>query len=232
MRLLCSVTRFNIATRALIRRFTGVALMLLPTLLVGCQAPQPDLGNRLMAHVAMVDSSGLAPPAAMPEINVRGAVPQGWETMDIDKTPLYTHQQWRAPNHSTGIGVAYIHMPLPMSAKALVWFARGQYSRMNAKQHKSDPSLLGEWTDSLGREWFEGENEKYHVKGYVVTSGFDAWAVYSGYRLKVPPNKNSINLAYRAMDSIVPLPLEKEQPQGTSKSPTGLANSSAKGPVN
>jgi len=147
--------------------------------------------------------------------------------MDADKCPLYVHEQWRAPNHATGVGVAYIHLPLPMSAKALVWMARSQYSAITAKQHKPDAALLGEWTDPLGREWFEGENEKYHIKGYVVTSGFDAWAVYSGYRLRIPPNQENINLAYRAMDSIVPLPLDKPQIPLT-----GLAASAASGSTN
>jgi hypothetical protein len=207
-----------------------LAFCLIP--LSGCQTPQPDLGEKLMAHVALVDSAGLAPAIAMPEINARAALPQGWDMMDADTSPLYYHEQWRSPTHATGVGVAWIHMPLPMSAKALVWFAKGQYSKMSAKQHKADASMLGEWTDSVGREWFEGENEKYHVKGYIVTNGFDAWAVYSGYRLKCPPNAADINLAYRSMDSIVPLPLEKEQPGGSGQSTassTGLAASAASG---
>jgi hypothetical protein len=221
MRLLCSVTRF---------KFVPIlAIVLSSAFIVGCQAPQPGLGNRLMAHVALMDSSGLTAAVSMPEINVRGSLPQTWEMMDADKTPLYTHEQWRSPSHATGVGVAYIHMPLPMSAKALVWFARGQYSKMTAKQHKAEAQMLGEWTDSLGREWFEGENEKYHVKGYVVTNGFDAWAVYSGYRLRVAPNQDDINLAYRAMDSIVPLPLDKPQPPINAGSNTGLAASTASG---
>jgi hypothetical protein len=179
-------------------------------LTTGCQVNQADLGYRMMVHAASVNSAGLTPAVAIEDLNVRAAVPQGWEMMDAQSSALYVHQQWRSPSHNTGFGVAYIHMPLPMSAKTLVWFAKGQYSKMNAKEHKADPDMLGEWTDSLGREWFEGENQKYHVKGYVVTSGFDAWAVYTGYRLKSPPNKADISLAFRGMDSIVPLPLAKD----------------------
>jgi len=55
MRLFPSVARFNFDAKWAAK----VALVLLPTLfIVGCQAPQPDLGNRLMAHVALVDSAG------------------------------------------------------------------------------------------------------------------------------------------------------------------------------
>jgi hypothetical protein len=188
-----------------------VILILTVAMMVGCQSPQPGIGVRMVEHAALINSTGLATAQPRKQINVTAAIPLGWEMMDTDTTSLYTHQQWRSPNHATGLGVVYLHLPLPMSAKTLVWLAKSQYSKLTAKQHRPDDSqLLGEWTDSLGREWFEGENQKYHVKGYIVTNGFDAWAVYSGYRLKSPPNNADINLAYRGMDSIVPLPLEKQ----------------------
>ena len=223
MRFFSSVARLKVASRPGFFLFTSLMVV---GLIAGCQAPQPGLGNRLMAHAALINSSGLTFATEIPQINVRVSVPLGWDLMDSDSCPLYVHRQWRSPNHSTGVGVAYIHLPLPMSAKALVWLAKTQYSKINAKQHRTDGRMLGEWTDSLGREWFEGENEKYHVKGYVVTNGFDAWAVYSGYRLKSPPNKADISLAYRGMDSIVPLPLEKQTPANT-----GLAALAASGSV-
>jgi hypothetical protein len=167
----------------------------------------------MAAHVANIDSSGLTADFNVPDLNVRAAIPQGWRPMAEDTSALYMHQQWRSPEHNTGVGVAYIHLPLPMSAKALVWLARTQYSQQNASKHQADPQLLGEWTDALGREWFEGQNAKYHIKGYVVTSGFSAWAVYSGYRLRSPPTARQMNLAFRSMDSIVPLPLAEQVAQ-------------------
>jgi len=182
---------------------------------IGCQTPQPGLGDRISAHAANVDSSGLTADFSIPELNVKAAIPHNWEAMTPDSTALYVHQQWRSPAHTTGVGVAYIHLPLPMSAKALVWLARTQYSHKAATDHAPDAQVLGEWTDSLGREWFEGENNKYHIKGYVVTSGLNAWAVYSGYRLRNPPNRTEINLAFRSMDSIVPLPLSVQVASST-----------------
>jgi hypothetical protein len=190
-----------------------IGLILTLTMIAGCQTPQPGLGDRMAAHVANIDFSGLTPDFSVPDLDVRAAIPQGWRAMAEDTSPLYVHQQWRSPEHTTGVGVAYIHMPLPMSAKTLVWLARTQYSKQNASKHQADPQLLGEWTDSLGREWFEGENTKYHIKGYVVTDGFSAWAVYSGFRLRNPPNRREINLAFRSMDSIVPLPLSQDVAQ-------------------
>jgi hypothetical protein len=181
----------------------GVSLLLL----TGCQALPVNLGDRMVAHVANIDFSGLCADYPLPELNVRAAIPHGWEPMPVDVSPIFIHQQWRSPEHTTGVGVAYVHLPLPMTAKMLVWFARTQYSRQSINEHKPDAQMLGEWTDGLGREWFEGENGKYHIKGYVVTNGLDAWAVYSGYRLKNKPNLREISLAFRSMDSIVPLPL-------------------------
>jgi hypothetical protein len=186
--------------------------VLIPSLVfvVGCQLPQPGLSNRLAAHVAMVDLSDLSPDAVMPTLKVRAAIPRGWEPMTSQSTALYEHEQWRSPSRMTGVGVALIHMPFPMSAKALVWLARTQYARENAAEHKADAKVMGQWTDSVGREWFEGENEKYHVKGYVVTNGMEAWAVYSGYRLRGAPRPSEISVGFRSMDSIVPLPLVKK----------------------
>ena len=173
--------------------------------LIGCQIPQPGLSSRLAAHVATVDLTGLMPDTTLKALKVRVAVPRGWEPMAEQSSALYEHQQWRSPSRMTGVGIAYIHMPLPMSAKTLVWFARTQYSKQNAASKTPDPKVIGEWTDSVGREWFEGENEKYHVKGYVVTSGMEAWVVYSGYRLRGARRPTEINMAFRSVDSIVPL---------------------------
>lgn len=199
--------RSSVAARSVLFR----AGMILPLILaVGCQVPQPGLSNRLAAHVAMVDLADLSPDTEMQNLDVRAAIPRGWEPMSSQTSPLYEHQQWRSPSRMTGVGVALIHMPFPMSAKALVWLAKTQYSKQNAAEHTPDPKVMGEWTDSVGREWFEGENEKYHVKGYVVTNGLEAWAVYSGYRLHGTRRPTEINIAFRSMDSIVPLPLLKK----------------------
>jgi len=193
--------------------YSQVAVLLSIASLTGCQAIQPVLGDRLSLHAANVDLTGLGPDFTVTDLNVRAAIPHGWRAMDVDFTPLYIHEQWRSPHHNTGVGVAFIHLPLPMSAKALVWFARQEYSRQVVTEHASDAKLQGEWTDALGREWFEGENAKYHIRGYVVTDGLSAWAVYSGYRLRTPPTKKEYTLALRSMESIIPLPMSQEVAQ-------------------
>jgi hypothetical protein len=127
---------------------------------------------------------------------------------------LYSHQQWRSPSASAGVGVAYIHTPIPLSTDMLVWFAKNEYAKRQASGDKSGATtrpadiggrLIGEWTDSLGRHWFEAESTKYHVKGYAMTRGCEAWIVYSGWRVKSKPCEAEIALGARAADSVVPL---------------------------
>jgi len=167
----------------------------------GCQFT----GTQAVMHKApavMTEESTLLPTAKQDWLKVQWAIPADWKPMKPTKTPLYVHQQFRSPTLATGFGVAYIHMPLPLSAKAILWFAKGEYTKKS-----NEGRLIGEWTDKLGRSWFEAENSKYHVKGYAVTKGFDAWVVYSGYRMTRAQEPKEIDLATKCADAIVPLPL-------------------------
>lgn len=197
--------------RRTIRRAGSPVPVLVVALLVafagGCQASKPEVVSRLAAHVSMIDFAGLAPAKAMPDVKVTAAVPARWEAAPTQGNALFTHRQWRSGTRTTGVGVAHINMPLPMSAQTLLWLAKGQYAKAAGPAHGGQ--LTNQWTDAIGREWFEGENDKYHVKGYAVTSGFDAWVVYTGYRLRAPPNPVDISLGFRAVDSVVPFPLDK-----------------------
>ena len=63
-----------------------------------------------------------------------------------------------------------------------------------------------EWIDDVGRSWFEAENNKYHVQGYVLTRGFNAWIVYFGYKTGYPPDLAELSIAARAAETFVPDP--------------------------
>jgi hypothetical protein len=169
----------------------------------GC-AQQPVSTKTLEIHQSLVEKDGLLPVKAYDALHVSCAMPRKWVKLPDDQGLIYMHEQWRSPSEHTGVGVAYIHMPLPISAQMLIWFARNEYTR---KQDVKDPGghVIGQWTDALGRVWFEAENAKYHVKGYAMTRGFDSWIVYTGYRVKNKPNAMEINLAARAADSVAPL---------------------------
>ena len=180
------------------------------------------MSQRLVARMALIDFSGLGPPRPIPDLDVTAAIPRAWHLMPTQQGGMYTHVQWRSPTHATGVGVAHVRMPLPLSAKTLVWLAKTQY---NSARADADPKhqvpggpgvLLGQWTDPVGREWVELENDRYRVKGYVVTCGFDAWVVYSGYRRHGVPSPVDIDLAGRSLESVVPGPLAPMVPAGRS----------------
>jgi hypothetical protein len=176
-----------------------ISCCVLAGLLTGCQATAPLAAKQLAAQQSSLDLTGLTAAQIVEALKVRAAPPQKWEAIPMRKTALYTHEQWRSPSRLTGIGVAYVHLPIPLPIGTLLWFAKAEYSK-----HDSNGQLLNQWTDSIGRRWFEGENKLYHCKGYILVNGTDAWFVYYGYKLTKPSDPTELNLAARAMDTIIP----------------------------
>ena len=166
---------------------------------VGCQQAPTVTHRRLIEHQAMIDFSGLKPAESIDALNARAAVPRSWERMTQHTNPLYTHQQWKSPSTKTGIGIAHVRMPLPISRGMLMWLAKREYTKRG-----NDGRILNEWTDDLGRPWFDAENAKYRVRGYVVVSGFQAWVIYFGHKVNLPPDPAELSLAARAADSVMP----------------------------
>ena len=189
-----------------VRRITpvaGIQLFLLLGLLTwagGCQTGPQVSSRRLIEHQAMIDFSGLRPAAAVEPVRTTLGVPTRWTELPAKSNALYTHQQWKSPSGHTGVGVVYCHLPLPLSAKTVVWLAKQEYSKQAHDGH-----VIDEWTDELGRSWFEAENNKYHVRGYVVVKGFEAWITYFGYRTQYPPDVAEIALAARSAEGAAPL---------------------------
>jgi len=183
------------------RRFAVVAVALFALLTVGpgCRSSSGVVHRRLIEHQALIDFSGLKPGERVESVAVRAATPRQWDTLAPYKTSLYTHQQWRAPSGKTGVGVAHVRLPFPVTTGMLLWIAKREYTKK-----ANDGRILNEWTDDLGRPWFEAENNQYRVRGYVVASGFQAWVVYFGHKVGVPPDPAELGLAARATDTIVP----------------------------
>lgn len=185
------------------KNFAGLfGLMVLLALGGGCQTGQSVSSQALIRHQAMIDFSGLNSAEEIESVQVRCALPQRWEEMPLQKNPLYTHQQWRSPHGGTGLGVIYIRLPLPLNAKTLVWLAKTEYTKK-----ENDGRLIDKWTDAVGRNWFEAENNRYHARGYAVTRGFEAWIVYFGYRAWQQPSIDDLSLAARAAQTLIPLPM-------------------------
>jgi hypothetical protein len=171
--------------------------------LVGCQL-QAISTVQLQIHQSRLDKNGLAQPRAVQDVQVTCAPPDFWDMLPLHKTLLYSHQQWRSPDRLVGMGVAHVRTPIPLAPQTIIWFAKQQYSASDS-HYGNGGRLLGQWTDTLGRAWFEAENDTYHVTGCAMTHGFDAWIVYSGYRVNAHPTESEIALSAKAADSVVPL---------------------------
>ena len=179
-------------------------------LVSGCTFQQTVPTARLIQHQAIVDVAGLKETETIEPVKVHVAAPQKWEALNIKYTPMFTDAQWRSPSRLTGVGVAYVRLPIPLPARALVWFAKNEYVKRSGDQ---SGEVLGQWTDDLGRPWFEARNSRYHVRGYCVTKGFEAWIIYSGYKREQPPSAAELGVAARSLETIVPTPFATDVPQ-------------------
>jgi hypothetical protein len=167
----------------------------------GCQTSTPTTNRRLIEHQAMIDFSGLQPAQTIEAVKASCSIPHQWETLATKKTPLYSHQQWKSPSSHTGFGVVYIRLPLPFSERTLLWFAKREYTKAS-----EDGKLIAQWTDDLGREWFEAQNNKFRVQGFALVRGFNAWVVYFGSKTNYPPDVAELGLAARAVETFLPDP--------------------------
>lgn len=178
-----------------------VLLAVLVALAGGCQVGPAPVSNRtLIAHLPGVDFAGLKTMEHVDSVNVSMSIPDKWTPIKTQRTPLFTNQQWKSPGGYTGVGVVYVHLPFPLSANTLLWLAKVEYS-------KKSPSgkALNSWTDSLGRPWFEAENEKYHIRGYALTDGLNGWIVYEGYNHTRPLDVAELVVAGQSIDTAIPM---------------------------
>ncbi|HTL27972.1 MAG TPA: hypothetical protein VL282_02075 [Tepidisphaeraceae bacterium] len=196
------------------RKLLCIPILALICLQGGCQfVGMPNVSpKKLVRYQQMLDLSGLKDIETNEHVRVKVATPKSWEALPVYKAALYTHQQWRSQTHRNGVGVVYIRMPFPFSASTLTWLAEREYSK-----RADDGKVVAQWTDSIGRPWFEVENKKFHVRGYVMTTGLDAWIVYAGYRVLEQPEPEEISLSSRSLESIVPIPRGEEISPATSK---------------
>ena len=174
----------------------------------GCQLKPSIPAARLIRHQAMVDPAGLSDSSTVGELKVHIAAPQKWEPLTLAKHPMYINTQWRSPSRTTGVGVAYVRLPVPLPAKAIAWLAQKEYAK-----RADDGKILDTWEDGLGRPWFEAQNTRYHIRGYVVSKGFEAWIIYCGYKREQPPSSAELTVAGRSLDTIVPTPFAPNIPQ-------------------
>jgi hypothetical protein len=208
----------HIATRRSAPRALLIpALILLAGLGTGCQSSKPVTNSRLIEHQAMIDFSGLAPVTLDEKTNVACSIPHNWQTVATKENLVYAHSQWKSPSAHTGVGVVHVKLPLLLSDSTVLWLAKREYTNK-----ANDGREIREWTDELGRSWFEAENNKYHIQGYVLTRGFSAWLVYFGYKTGFAPDLAELSIAARSAETFVPDPEE-----GTVPAPATVAGASA-----
>jgi hypothetical protein len=164
----------------------------------GCQTGPVVKTQKLAKHQVEMEKEGLADVQTVGPLKVTAAPPEGWFALKTYKGALYTHQQWRSPTRATGVGVVYIKLPIPLPVGTLLWFAKQEYTKK-----ESEGKLIAQWADKFGRSWFEAENNKYHVKGYAVVQGNDAWIVYSGWRTTMGQRSDEIALAERCQETVL-----------------------------
>lgn len=181
---------------------------------VGCSSGPPVESHRLIQHQALVDFSGLKAPEVAEAVRVQASTPASWSLHAVERRALYTHQQWKSASAKTAVGVIYARLPLPLGPDTLLWLGRQQYAKQG-----SDGRQIANWTDALGRRWFEAETDKYHTRGYAIVTGLDAWIVYMGYRIDTSPEPADISLGLRCMETFVPVKSGVTLPAAVPQSP-------------
>ncbi len=199
--ILCQAGRIAGAGRSITCRFLVAASL---ALCAGCQYQAVSIAE-LEIHQSYLNKSGLASLREDSILRITCAPPAQWDELPPNHNVVYSHQQWRSPDRQVGMGVAYMRTPIAVSPQTIIWFAKCQYTRTDPAEGR----LIGLWTDSLGRCWFEAENDEYHVRGYAMTRGRDAWMVYSGYRRAGKAPRAEIALAAKGADSVAPLPIDQ-----------------------
>ena len=143
----------------------------------GCQSTMPP-AQALIEVREKVDGEGLTIAREVSPVKASVSVPPGWRTLKLQKTAIYTHQQWRSPTRRTAVGVTYIRMPLPFSAKTLAWLASARW----AKAPRRGPPPR---TDPAPRMVRGGERQVPRHR-LLHDPRQDAWINYSGWRVKEP----------------------------------------------
>src|SRR4026208_2162433 len=141
-----------------------LALAVLACSGAGCVVAPPVSTKLILRQQALLDFTGLLPARMLETLNVKWAVPRDWEALPPKTGLMFTHQQYRSPSGVTGVGVAYGRLPFAVPSNTIAWIAQREYLKKYDDQKEA--KLIAHWSDAAGREWFEGENNKYHGTGY------------------------------------------------------------------
>ena len=103
-------------------------ILLIAASSTGCSTTSTVTVRRLINHQAMIDFSGLRAPERVDAVKINVAPPESWTPLSLKKTALFTDMHWKSPSGVSGVGVAYVRLPIPISPRMLLWFAKSQYN--------------------------------------------------------------------------------------------------------
>lgn len=181
------------------RCILSILVAVVALLLGGCQTAEPTTARALVRQQATVDLAGLRPAHPAQDIKATLSVPANWVQRDPQDGLFYIHQQWRSPSKATAIGVVYLHLPFPLSAKTLLELAKKEYTSRG-----KNGQILASWCDRYGRYWLEAQNDKYHGLAYILVDGLKAWVVYTGYERLMALDPADQALGRRSLQTVLP----------------------------
>ena len=112
-------------------------------------------------------------------LHARIAPPPSWNQITTNNI-LYINKQWRSDDCHTGVGIVYITNIIPLEPKILIFIAKAKYHQSTLNTGKG--KIIREWSEN-NCEWFEAEDQSYHVLGFAACSNLESWFVYVGYRV-------------------------------------------------
>lgn len=180
----------------------GVPTLGLCVLVASCRMSGNVSEAALVLHNSQASGAGLSGAVGVEPLKVSMSPPAGWRPAQLHQANRYAYQQWWSQSGRTAVGVTYVRMPLPMNSKMVVTLAACEGGR-----------VIREWTDAIGRQWFEGERNGHRMVGYVLIRGFDAWINYSAWSLAESQVPAELELANRSIETIIPLSIAATVPR-------------------
>src|SRR5687768_5161787 len=108
----------------------------------GCVVAPPVSTKQILRQQRLLDFTGLLPAQTIKDLNVKWSAPRGWEALPPKSGMMFTHQQYRSPSGVTGVGVAYVRLPFPVSSNMIAWFAQREYLKKHNDQKEDRKSVV------------------------------------------------------------------------------------------
>ncbi|HEY8666043.1 MAG TPA: hypothetical protein VIL86_05225 [Tepidisphaeraceae bacterium] len=170
-------------------RFASISIAIM--LLAGCQQrrPAPAVAQLQPVPVSLQRQT-------LDDVMAVCAPPIGWTAEPLKKNERRRHQIWLSPSGKTAYGVIYFPLPLPVGPNTV--FPRFMKAM---ERSEGDAILLNKETDpNLPGIRFVAEGGLYTMRGNLIVSGWNGWAIYAGSRRNEDVNEVEMQLAEEARE--------------------------------